>query len=141
MGWTDSHLHQFIIDEIYYSVPSPYDDFPIKDELRFSLAQIAPEEKSKIIYEYDFGDSWEHQILVEKIFALDPAVSYPVCIKGKRACPPEDVGGTWGYEEFLKALGDSDNPKHLESLEWWGESFDPEAFNLEEINIQLQHLK
>jgi len=141
MGWTDIHLHQFIIDEEYYTIPDPYAIRPLKDERHFRLNQIAPEEKTEFIYEYDFGDSWEHQILVEKIFDPDPDTSYPVCIKGKRACPPEDVGGVWGYEEFLEAMGDSDNPRHQDILEWWGESFDPEAFDLEEINLELQQLK
>ena len=141
MGWTDSHLHQFTIDEEYYTIPDPYVTRPLKDERHFRLNQVAPEEKTEFIYKYDFGDSWEHQILVEKIFDPDPDTSYPVCIKGKRACPPEDVGGVWGYEEIFEAMGDSDNPRHQDMLEWWGESFDPEAFDLEEINLELQQLK
>ena len=141
MGWTDSHLHQFIIDEEYYTMPDPYAMRPLKDARRFRLKQVAPVENFKFVYEYDFGDSWEHQILVEKISQLDPGTSYPVCIKGKRACPPEDVGGVWGYEDFLEAMGDSDHPRHQVLLEWWGESFDPEAFDLEEINLALKHMK
>jgi len=141
MGWTDSHLHQFIIDEEYYIIPDPYAIRPLKDERRFRLNQITSEVKTEFIYEYDFGDSWEHQILVEKIFNPDSDILYPVCIKGKRACPPEDVGGVWGYEELLEAMGDSDNPRHQDILEWWGESFDPETFDLEEINLEFQQLK
>ncbi len=114
---------------------------PIKDERHYQLDQIALQENIKFVYEYDFGDSWEHQIMVEKISQLDPDISYPICIKGKRACPPEDVGGVWGYEDFLEAMGDSDNPRHRDLLEWWGGSFDPEAFDLERINLELQLLK
>jgi hypothetical protein len=141
MGWTDSHLHQFIIDEEYYSMPDPYAMRSLKDERRFRLNQIAPQEKIIFIYEYDFGDSWEHKILVEKISAPEPRTSYPICIKGKRACPPEDVGGIWGYEAFLEAMGNSDNPRHQDIMEWWGDSFDPESFSLEEVNLELQDLK
>ena len=141
MGWTDSHLHQFIIDEEYFTMPDPYAMRPLKDERCFRLHQIALQEKIKFIYEYDFGDSWEHQILVEKISEPDPDTSYPICIKGKRACPPEDVGGIWGYEDFLDAMGNSDNPRHQDILEWWGDSFYPEAFDLVGVNLELQDLK
>lgn len=141
MGWTDSHLHQFIINEEYYAMPDPYAMRSLKNERRFSLNQVAPEENIKFTYEYDFGDSWEHQILVEKISSSDPNALSPVCIKGKRACPPEDVGGVWGYEGFLEAMSDPNHPDHDRWLEWWGESFDPEAFDLEKINLKLQRLK
>ena len=141
MGWTDSHLHQFIINKEYYAIPDPYAMRSLKDERRFSLEQVAPQENNKLIYEYDFGDSWEHQILVEKISPPDPSTSYPVCIKGKRACPPEDVGGVWGHEGFLEAMSDPNHPDHDNFLEWWGEPFAPEAFDLEKINLELQLLK
>jgi hypothetical protein len=140
MGWTDSHLHQFIIGGECFSLPDPDAMRPLKDELSFQLKQVAPQEKAKFIYEYDFGDSWEHQILVEKISQPDPEISYPICIKGKRACPPEDVGGMWGYEEFLEALNDPYHQKHDMFLDWWGQQFDSEAFDLEETNLGLRQL-
>ena len=141
MGWTDSHLHQFIIDEEYYTEPDPYAMRPLKDERKFQLAQLASKEKTKFIYEYDFGDSWEHQILVEKISLPDPEVRIPVCIKGKRACPPEDIGGVWGYENFLEAIEDPDHEQHDWLLEWWGGDFDAEYYDLGKINLALQQLK
>ena len=141
MGWTDSHLHQFIIGEEYYSIPDPYGMRPLKDERCFQLKKVAPQEKAKFIYEFDFGDSWEHQVLVEKISQPDPELQYPVCIKGKRACPPEDVGGVWRYERFLEAISDPDHKDHEMFFEWWGQPFDPEAFDLEETNLGLRQLK
>lgn len=143
MGWEGYHLHQFIADGIYYGEPHPdYDVWgsEMYDEKRVKLNQLAPEEKFKFIYEYDFGDSWEHELLVEKISPPEKGVSYPRCIKGKRACPPEDVGGVWGYDSFLEAIADPNHPEHEELLEWTGGEFDPEAFDLEEINAALSHL-
>jgi len=141
MGWTDSHLHQFIIDGQYYSIPSPEDFESVRDERRHSLSQIVTREKSKFFYEYDFGDSWEHEIVVEKILSPESGVKYPACIKGKRACPPEDVGGLWGYETFLEAIGDPHHEEHDSYLEWVGGDFDPEACDLVEINQALARVK
>jgi len=140
MGWTNSHLHQFIIHQEYYGEPDPYSSRPIKDDLKFNLSQITLQEKDQFIYEYDFGDSWRHQILVEKILSPEPGMHYPICLKGKRACPPEDVGGVWGYETFLKAMRDPSHEEHADYMEWWGKPFDPEAFDLEEINEALRQM-
>jgi hypothetical protein len=125
MGWTDSHLHQFIIENKRYSIPSPEDWEPVIDERRTHLNQVIPSEKFKFVYVYDFGDSWEHEILVEKILPSELGVKYPLCIKGKRACPPEDVGGIWGYDSFLEAMGDPSHKEYDFYLEWWGGEFDP----------------
>jgi hypothetical protein len=141
MGWTNSHLHQFIVGGQYFSEPSPFDFEPVVDERKFKLCQVAPVEKFKFIYEYDFGDSWEHVILVEKIMPPEKGVHYPRCIKGKRACPPEDVGGVWGYEEMLAALKDPSHPEHEMYMEWIGDDFDPEDFDLEEANEGLETMK
>ena len=141
MGWTDSHLHQFTVGGIYYGEPHPDDEMEMNDERRFTLNQIAPREKSKFAYEYDFGDSWDHEVLVEKISPPEPGVKYPLCVKGKRACPPEDVGGVWGYDTFLQAIRDPDHEEHDSYLEWIGGEFDPEAFDLDEINQELRRIK
>jgi hypothetical protein len=140
MGWTNSHLHQFIIAGEYYSIPSEEDWEPVIDERKYQLAEIAPTERSKFIYEYDFGDSWEHEILVEKIKPVDPKVEYPYCVKGQRACPPEDVGGVWGFEEFLEAMKNPKHEEHESYVEWWGGKYDPEALDLDEINQGLQEI-
>ena len=143
MGWTNSHLHSFEIQGIEYGVPMPdlgFDDIEVCDEQTVVLSKIIPGEKFKFSYLYDFGDSWEHEILVEKVLDVDPAIDYPVCIKAKRACPPEDCGGTWGYQGFLEAIQDPGHPEHEEMLEWVGGSFDSEAVDLDEVNRQLKHL-
>ncbi len=145
MGWEDYHLHLFEIGGVNYSVPLPGEpdplDFDTKNENGVKLSRLAPAEKSRFIYEYDFGDSWTHEILVEKILSPDPEVKYPVCIKGKRSAPPEDCGGVWGYEEFVEAICDPDHPEHEEYLDWVGGDFDPEKFDLEKINRELRRTK
>jgi hypothetical protein len=138
MGWTNSHLHQFIVGGTYYGEPHPDYGFEMRDERRVRLNQIAPREGFKFGYEYDFGDSWLHQVLVEKVLPPEPGQRYPVCIKGRRACPPEDVGGVWGYDDFLEAIRDPDHPEHEDYWEWIGGEFDPEAFDLDEINELLR---
>ena len=95
------------------------------------------EEKQKFLYEYDFGDGWEHQIVVEKILPPEPGRQYPVCVTGKRACPPEEVGGIRGYADFLKAIGDPGREEHDQVLRWVGGEFDPEAFSCEAVNATL----
>jgi hypothetical protein len=142
MGWDDYHLHQFIVGGEYYGEPHP--DYAMwgpemRDESRVRLRQIAPREKSRFVYEYDFGDGWEHTLLVEKILPPEPGVDYPRCIKGKRACPPEDVGGIWGYDGFLETIANPDDPEHDVMLDWIGGEFDPERFDLDEINAELKN--
>ena len=139
MGWEDHHLHQFRVGEKTYGGPAlTEDDFydpPVEDENKARLGEIATEEGDKFLYEYDFGDNWEHEVLVEKIITPDPELRYPICLTGKRACPPEDCGGPPGYEDMLEVLADPANPEYQEILEWLGDAlFDPEAFDLEEIN-------
>jgi hypothetical protein len=145
MGWTDSHLHQFIIKDKYYGLIDPVfgvDDLDTIDEDRVRLSKVVTGEKFKFRYEYDFGDSWMHSILVEKILPADPNVSYPVCVAGKRCGPPEDCGGVWGFDDFVKAMADPAHPEHENLREWYGEDdFDPEAFDIDEINRELGTLR
>ena len=141
MGWTDSHLHQFIVNGIYIGVPSSEDWTRVENETQFALYQIVPGEKFKFVYEYDFGDDWMHNIVVEKVLPPEPGVHYPVCLKGKGACPPEDCGGIYGYYGLLEALQNPDHPEHDEMLEWVGGEFDPEAFDLDGINQALRSMR
>jgi hypothetical protein len=147
MGWTNSHLHQFIIKDRIYSDPifGLDEDFgarPVLDEGKTALMEVVPREKESFVYEYDFGDSWEHRITVEKILAPDPSVgAFSECIDGSRACPPEDCGGVSGYAELLEVI---EHPKHEEYdsiMEWLGGGFDPEAFDREKVNFYLRKLK
>jgi len=141
MGWDDYHLHQFIINETYYGKPEPNFRFEVKNEEGVKLEKVVFRDKTKFIYEYDFGDSWYHNILIEKILPLDTDKHYPVCIKGKRACPPEDCGGEGGYYHFLEAIQDPDHTDHEDMLEWVGGCFDPEAFDINEVNRVLKTIR
>jgi hypothetical protein len=141
MGWTNSHLHSFTIEGVEYGEPMPelgFDDIEVQNEQKVRLSTVIPGEKFKFSYLYDFGDSWEHEILVEKVLPVDPAIDYPNCITGKRACPPEDCGGTWGYQNFLEVIQDPEHPEHEEMLEWVGDYFDPEDPDLEDVNPRLK---
>ncbi len=144
MGWTDSHLHHFEIEGRYYSVPNPYTDFSLEmaNARRFKLDKVVRGEGFKFEYLYDFGDNWEHTVLIEKILPFDPTQKLPVCVKGKRACPPEDVGGVWGYEEFLEAIANPEHPNRDMYTQWIeGGVFDAEAFDMEGVNHQLADLR
>lgn len=148
MDWENYHLHQFIVgkrpDWTFYGVPAPeYDDWgpPMKDESLTKLNQILKSVKDKFVYEYDFGDGWEHIILLEKILQPEDGAIYPRCVKGKRACPPEDCGGIWGYANLLEAMADPEHPEHEDLLDWMGgDDFDPEYFDLDEINARLRRI-
>jgi hypothetical protein len=139
-GWINSHLHQFKVSGEFYSPPVPWDDgIETLDSRKFTLAQLAPEVGSKLVYEYDFGDFREHVIVVEKALSPDEAgEELPVVVTGRRAGPPEDCGGVWGYDDVLEALADPEHPKHEEMKEWVPEGFDPEAFSADEINARLR---
>lgn len=141
MGWGNYHLHSFSIHDKEYGIPDPdwgIDD--IKDESRVKLSQVVPGEKFKFLYTYDFGDGWDHEILVEKVLPVDETLTYPTCIKGKRACPPEDCGGPWGYEDLIAIMADPQHPEYEERLEWLEQPLDPEYFDLNEVNEALAHL-
>lgn len=141
MGWTNSHLHSFSIQGVEYSMLMPdvgLDDLDMHDEQPVKMSKVITGEKFKFFYTYDFGDSWEHEVLVEKVLTAEADTAYPSCIKAKRACPPEDCGGSWGYQEFLEAIKDADHPEHESMLEWVGGSFDPEDAELDTINALLK---
>lgn len=104
------------------------------------LDQIVSE-GDKLIYEYDFGDGWEHKIRIEKILPAEKGKRYPVCLAGKRACPPEDCGGPPGYERLLEVLRDPKHEEYEETLEWLGGPFDPEAFDVNEVNRMLKSVR
>ncbi|MDO8705711.1 MAG: plasmid pRiA4b ORF-3 family protein [Sulfuricaulis sp.] len=140
MGWTDSHLHGFRVGRTSYGVPDPNFPGDFNNERNVRLNQIA-DEGNTIIYDYDFGDGWEHDLKIEKTLPPEPGAHYPRCIKGKRACPPEDCGGPWGYQNLLDALKDPKHENHEEMLEWFGDELDPEAFDLDDINEALKHFR
>ena len=128
-GWLNYHLHEFEVGRTRYGIPDPDDDWgePPRDERRTRLDAIAGV-GSSFRYTYDFGDGWEHGVVVEKILPSTADIAVPACIDGRRACPPEDCGGTWGYRELLEILADPTHPEHDERREWLGREFDPESF-------------
>jgi hypothetical protein len=140
MGWTDSHLHEFEIAADRYGMPGPDSDYEVADERDFHLEQVVPIQGLHFTYRYDFGDGWEHTLYVEKILPPEPGQRYPRCLAGQRACPPDDVGGSGGYAHFLEALQNPADEEHGEYLEWIGGEFDPEAFDLEEVNHELARM-
>jgi hypothetical protein len=140
MGWTNSHLHQFVINGEYYSDPDMEID-EAQNEKKVRIGEVARGPKSRFTYEYDFGDDWLHEILVEKILPVDPGVNYPICLAGKRACPPEDVGGIWGYYQLLQVINDPNHNEHESMKQWVGGLFDPEEFDLENVNNRLRGLR
>ena len=135
MGWTNSHLHQFRIGEQLYADPllmeEDFEEMECRDSTRTKLSAILPKtgKRFRFVYEYDFGDSWDHEVLFEGCVQAEPGRQYPVCLEGERACPPEDVGGVPGYAEFLESIQNPDNEQHNDMLEWVGGKFDPEAFD------------
>jgi hypothetical protein len=140
MGWTDSHLHEFEVNGARYGQPDPdWDIGEVTDEAKATLSQLAGQ-RDRLGYVYDFGDGWTHTLTVEKILAPEPGARYPRCVSGRRACPPEDVGGPWGYDGFLEAMGDPAHPEHDACTEWAGGPFDPARFDLDEVNPALPPL-
>lgn len=143
MGWKGAHLHGFEIDHKHYGDPSPEalgDD--VQNQASVTLAMLTLGVKNKFRYTYDFGDGWLHQILVEEILTSDEIEGpLPRCLEGKRACPPEDCGGIWGYEDMLSRWDDPSDPEAIELIDWIGGDFDPEAFDLAAVNQNLKPLQ
>jgi hypothetical protein len=140
MGWEDYHLHEFMIGRRLYSVPDPDDDMnerKVIDERRERLCDAMPRVGTQFLYLYDFGDNWRHDLLLEAILLPESSEQYPRCIGGERRTPPEDVGGTTGYEEYLEAIKDPEHEEHENVLRWRG-AFDPEAFAPDEVNRRLR---
>jgi hypothetical protein len=142
MGWTNSHLHQFIKNKTFYTVRMKDDDLWEEmdnvDYKKMKVFDLLKIEKDKIIYEYDFGDGWEHDIILEKILPYDENIKYPFCLEGKMNCPPEDCGGVWGYSDMLKILINPGHPEYANFIEWLGGQFDPKYFNKDEVNKLLR---
>ncbi|MFC6017063.1 plasmid pRiA4b ORF-3 family protein [Plantactinospora solaniradicis] len=128
LGWQDCHLHSFDIDGSQYGEPDPDGELTLRDELDTRLDAVATK-GGRFLYTYDFGDWWEHEVTVEDVFGADPEERYPLCSAGQGACPPEDVGGPFGYRQFLAALADPGHPEHESMRGWLGRPFDPSIFD------------
>ncbi len=138
MGWEDCHLYEFEVGGGRFSTMDP--DAPPKTSTS-SLADLRSlhlrTPGTRFIYEYDFGDGWRHLVEVEAVRRLDRSATYPRCIGGRRACPPEDCGGVHGYATLLSVLADPSHPEHRQLSEWIPPDFDPSSFDLDEANLRL----
>ena len=141
MGWENDHLHVFSTPRRDYGTPGS--DLGFADEGKVTLAEVLTRPGATMRYNYDFGDDWEHGIVLEKILPPDPVAGLS-CLAGKGACPPEDCGGAWGYDHLKEVLADPDHEEHKELLDWLGldsaAEFDPAQFRVDEVNARLSQL-
>jgi hypothetical protein len=143
-GWTDSHLHEFRIKGIGFGIPNPDWDYgdDLVDARKTTLIEAVEDTGAKSFkYLYDFGDGWEHSVRIERIQAAEEGLLYPRLLEASGRCPPEDIGGPWGYESFLEAINDPDHEGHEDARQWLGEdSFDPNFVTPDKIEAALSSL-
>ena len=140
MGWLGGHLHAFEADGVFFEIPDgeSFGFPPPRDERKARLGEVLPAVKSNMRWDYDFGDGWEHDIVVEAIEPMKREATYPVCIAGKRACPPDDCGGPWGYSNLLAAISDPTHEEHEELIEWLPPGFDADEFDIAEATEMMR---
>jgi hypothetical protein len=141
MGWGGYHLYEFrVTRDIAYGVPYCDWDFPgssPRPANKATLEDLLGQTRNKAFkYVYDFGDDWRHRVKLEALVDADPETVYPRLLSAQGRCPPEDVGGPWGYAEYLEAIADPNHERHADMVEWRGSDFDPE--NVDEVGIQKQ---
>ena len=136
MGWLGYHLHAFEADGVTYEQAGHFEGFDrgAREESDYRLSDLLTEVGTAMRWDYDFGDGWEHDIKVEAISPADCNVTYPRCVAGRRACPPEDCGGPWGYQDILDAIGDKGHPRHRELTDWLPPGWDPTHFDPNETS-------
>jgi hypothetical protein len=139
MGWQDCHLHSFEINAAQYGLPDPDGLLEMRDELEFRLDEVA-ENGSHFTYTYDFGDWWEHEIVVEAVLPADPEARYPSALAGEGECPPEDVGGAYGYDRFRAAMSDKTHKDHEAMLEWYGDRLDARDFDVDRATALMRRM-
>lgn len=137
MGWSGYHIHHFHFGSTIYGDLTDAEKKKIKDQSKFKLGDLLTEEGDEFIYEYDLSDSWKHLARVERIVEIENGPLTARCIMGKRACPPEDVGGTEGYRRFIEIVEDPENEEIEEKLSWVGCEFDANSFDARLVNLQL----
>jgi len=147
MGWEDTHLHEFSIRDkrsgrtLRFGIPAEFDadvgldDIEVNHDWTCRVSDHLTLESRQALYVYDFGDDWLHDILLEEILPRTIGFDYPICIKGKRACPPEDSGGIAGYQRMLDIMANPGHPEYESLIEWLGEEFDPAAFDRSEVKF------
>lgn len=140
--WENYHLYQFVKDRQSFGPKSKdFDMLEVKNDKSVLLTELLPKPRHKMFYEYDFGDGWLHEVLLQKILPGGEDIRYPVCIDGKYAGPPEDSGGPPGYCDLLDALDDPNHEGHEDAKDWLGEGYDPAYFDIEGINARLRRIK
>ena len=135
MGWDGFHLYAFKTSGRRYGDPTMVDD--VANDRRLTLAGVIKSGVRRFFYTYDFGDDWEHEIVIERKKAAIDGLRYPTCVAGKMNCPPEDCGGVWGYQELLAALADPSSTKNEELLQWMEREFDPKKFSIDIVNARI----
>lgn len=140
MGWQNCHLYSFEAGDTTYCDPSLCEDMELADGRRIRLSHLVKQGHERFDYVYDFGDFWEHTVEVESTFQPEEDAEFPICLDGAASSPPEDVGGSMGYEEFLRVINDPEDSEHEQYLDWCGDWFDPEAFDLELVNRVLRKM-
>lgn len=146
MGWEDYHMYDFTVAKTNIIDPRGGSDFgtgrDVEKANKVKLSDFIEKKGQKFSYMYDMGDSWEHKLTVKNLFEVENDTNYPKVLEGERACPPEDCGGIWGYMELLEILKDPKHPEYEERIEdWLGEDFDPENFDVEEVNKKFRKTK
>jgi hypothetical protein len=137
MGWQGHHLHLFDVGGVQFGEPD--EDFDeVINEKAATVKHVLPDVDTSLRWDYDFGDGWEHDVVVEAIEEPAEKKRYPLCLDGARACPPEDSGGVHGYERMLTALADPKDPEHELYVEWAPDGFDPEAFDVVAANRRMR---
>ena len=145
MPWMNCHMHQFIVGRTCYGkLDREFARMGMSETLnekKYTVADLAPAAKKKFIYEYDFGDGWQHDVVAEKVLPPDAAFKHPTCLAGANACPPDDCGGIPGYYNLLETLANPKHPDHADLKEWIGGAWDAARFDLEDTNKRLKRLK
>ena len=141
MGWTNSHLYEIRARDVGWGIPDPdFGDGPLNASKARLIDVLEDVGTRSLKYLYDFGDGWEHSVRIERITDPMPGIAYPRLVEAAGHCPPEDVGGPWGYRDFLDAIADPDHEEHADSLQWIGGHFDPINVNAEALTQAVNHL-
>jgi hypothetical protein len=138
MGWLGGHLHMFDVDGVAYGTPDPEWDTDDLDEGEFRVRTVLPFIGTKMRFDYDFGDGWQHNVLVEAINPVVADALYPRCLTGRRSCPPDDCGGPGGYADILEVVADPDNPEHADMRGHVPLDYDPEYFDVAETDVEMR---
>ena len=143
MGWFNCHMWEFSVGDRIYGMPFPDDEDWGRRVYRakgMRLAKLAEDGVERFDYNYDFGDDWRHRVVIEAVRAAEPGMLYPQFLGGERRCPPEDVGGMPGYYEFLDAIAKPKSKAGRDALDWYGQAYDPDDIDEEQITISLRRI-